>query len=103
MLLWRLRAGALGLIGAGAVMLTTDVPVAGTPTTEDEPAVAAMLRVLALEPLLVCRRPLEDGMEKPDPESRCCLPSGMMGISPPEAEALAELEDALDATEALCA
>lgn len=96
----RLRPEALGRIGAGAVMLTTEV----------EPAVAAMLRVLALEPLLVCRRsrPLVwEGIENPDPESRCCLPSGTMGIvdedSRPEAEALAEVEEVLDATDTFCA
>lgn len=42
----RLRDVALGRMGAGAVMFTTEV----------DPVVAAMLRVLADEPLLVCRR-----------------------------------------------
>lgn len=92
-----------GRTGAGAVTLTTDVLAIGPPTTEAEPAVAAMLRVLALDPLRVWRRPLDDGIEKPVPESRCCLPSGIMGISWPEVEAFAELEEALDATEAFCA
>lgn len=85
-------------------MLTTDVPTGPSPpAAEAEPAVAAMLRVLALDPLRVCRRPLDEGMEKPDPESRCCLPSGMTGISAAEAEALAEVDDAFDTTEAFCA
>lgn len=85
-------------------MLTTEVPIApDPPATEAEPVVAAMLRVLALDPLRVCRRPLDEGMEKPDPESRCCLPSGITGISAPEAEALAEVDDAFDTTEAFCA
>lgn len=102
MLFWRLRAVDPGRIGAGAVMLTTEVPGAGTaPATEAEPAVAAMLRVLALDPLLVCRRPLDDGMENPDPVRRCCLPSGITGTSAPEAEALADVEEVLEATEAL--
>lgn len=99
----RLRGVAPGRIGAGAVMLTTDVMAVGPPAAEAEPVVAAMLRVLALDPLLVCRRPLVDGMEKPDPESRCCLPSGMMGISAPEVEAPAEVDEVLDTTEAFCA
>lgn len=49
-LFWRLKAVAPGLMGAGEVILTTDVL----------PVVAAMLRALALDPLLVCRlsRPL---------------------------------------------
>lgn len=85
-------------MGAGAVMLTTEVLA---PATEAEPAVAAMLRPLALEPLRLWRRPLDEGIEKPVPESRCCLPSGMVGISGPVEEAFAELDDALDATEAL--
>lgn len=102
-LFWRLRDVPPGRIGAGAVMLTTDVLATGPPATEAEPAVAATLRALALDPLLVWRRPLEDGIEKPVPESKCCLPSGIMGISWPEVEALAELEEALEATEAFCA
>lgn len=99
MLFWRLRGTPPGRIGAGDVMLTTEVL---PPAIEADPAVAAMLRPLALEPLRLWRRPLDEGMEKPVPESRCCLPSGMIGISWPEAEALAELEEVLDATEVLC-
>lgn len=98
MLSWRLRGAPPGRIGAGEVMLTTDVP----PATEFEPAVAAILRPLALEPLRLWRRPLDEGIEKPVPESRCCLPSGIMGISWPEREAFAELDEALEATEAFC-
>lgn len=84
-------------------MLTTDVLEIGPPATEADPAVAAMLRALALDPLRVWRRPLDDGIEKPVPESKCCLPSGIIGISWPVVEALAELEEALDTTEAFCA
>lgn len=83
-------------------MLTTEV-LAPPLVTEADPAVAAMLRPLALEPLRLWRRPLEEGIEKPVPESRCCLPSGIMGMSWPEAGAFAELEEAFDATEALWA
>lgn len=100
----RLSGVPPGRTGAGDVMLTTDVAMGpGPPAAEAEPAVAAILRVLALDPLRVCRRPLDEGIEKPDPESRCCLPSGMTGISAVEAEALAEVEDALEATEAFWA
>lgn len=88
-------------MGAGAVILTTEVP--SPPETEAEPVVAAMLRVLALEPLLVCRRPLDEGMEKPDPERRYCLPSGITGISAPAVEAPAEVDEVFDATEAFWA
>lgn len=78
--------------------------------TEVDPAVAAILRALALEPLLVCwrSRPLVwKGIEKPEPESRCCRPSGIVGTvdedSAPAVEALADVEEVLDTTEAFCA
>lgn len=104
MLFCRLRGVPPGLMGAGAVILTTEVlATPGPPAIEVEPVVAAMLRVLALDPLRVCRRPLEEGIEKPEPERRCCLPSGITGISAPEAEALADVDEAFDATEAFCA
>lgn len=84
-------------------MLTTDVLAAGPPAAEAEPMVAAMLRALALELLLLCLRPLDEGIEKPEPVSRCCLPSGMMGTSAPGPVALAEVEEAFDTTEAFWA
>lgn len=103
MLFWRLRGVAVGRMGAGDVMLTTEVLAVGPAATEAEPAVAARLRVLALEPVLLWRRALVEGIEKPELERRCCLPSAIMGASAPEAEALAELDEALDTTEAFCA
>lgn len=81
-------------MGAGAVIPTTDALLPPMPV---EPAVAATLLVLALDVLRLCRL-LVEGMENPDPDSRCCLPSGIMGISAPDP--LADVDDALDTTEA---
>lgn len=94
-LFWRLRE-TLPTTG-GRTGTVEDIPGSGF---VDTPAV--MLRVLALEGVRWWRRVVVRGWEKPEVEVRCCEDgSGTWVDSAPDA--LADVEEALDTTEAFWA
>lgn len=94
MLSCRLKSRADGRVGAGFDIPTTDVVLS-------EPTKPVWLRVLVLDEVRWWRRPVDEGIENPDPDSRG-FGSETCGCSA-FAAALFEVEDVLDTTDAFCA